>query len=339
MPFERCGMIHSEEHTLKQQYIIDQPKVIPQKVKLSITYITLPVQDMEPLDQRIKENHKKVQSFYSDICDFELKDVLYMKCRKEPYTSFLEMMDDVHKEVDWEVGYNTDITVFITRHANNTLGLCDNVPGRLIMVDDRTVVDKYNGLESYDSGGTLIHQIGHALGLSHPFAYGSCEAPLIDLGLPKAKHPNYFHKDNNNRDYQYYCKDMPVEEICKDGGCNNKLGPPWGCYYKSKNDCGSIIPKEKKQYMMDFTQDSDILPSAIPEKAKQIIRYNLQQFHNAKQVDTVTNNNVLYVIIAVLLIGFTTVVVYKNHKKGFTTIVEEVPYRHSIRVDKGGLLD
>lgn len=317
--YHRCGVIHSEEHVVEQQNILEQDKKYSNLHEMDLIYIVLPVQDMSKVNEdRIQKTHKVLQDFYKELCHFNLLSIHQHEHQKEYYSSFDDMIEKAQT-----CNIEDAFCIFITRHRDHVLGLCDHVPGRKIMIDDRTLCE--GEFKYYHDGMTLVHQMGHAFGLSHPFAYQSCQAPLVDLGLPRAKHPNYYHEDNNKRDYLYYCKDLKVEEICEDGGCNGKIGPPWGCYYKSKNDCGAQIPKEQKGYMMDFTQDSEV--KLIPEKAKQIIRYQLNHFHKAREKEKEKHVNLMRVwvtIISILIIGIIGVYHYHVHTKGVTGRVSKI---------------
>ena len=322
--YQRCGVIHSEEHVFQQNAILDMENIDTSKREIDLIYIVLPVQDMKKVSEaRIRKTHQVLQTFYNDLCHFNLLSIHQHEPQKDYYHSFDDMIEKAQSTTDLSI--EDHFCIFITRHRDHVLGTCNHVPGRNVMVDDRTLCD--GEFEYYHDGMTLVHQMGHALGLSHPFAYQSCHAPLADLGLPKAKHPNYYHEDNNKRDYLYYCKDMKVEEICKDGGCNGKTGPPWGCFYKSKNDCGAKIPKEQKGYMMDFTQDSEVKASKIPEKAKHIIRYQLDHFHKARKKEEEKHVNMMWVWIvtaSIIALGVGLFVYHYVRTRGTAGRVSEV---------------
>lgn len=123
--------------------------------------------------------------------------------------------------------------------ASKILGVTENLVSQFMVVDPSTVGSPTSPNTSgvspdHNLGKTLIHEMGHAFGLMHPFLSGSCDgptAPLVDSqysdhSVIRQKQPNYHTDlsavpstdqglDNRSRDYFRFAAGDTADNICK----------------------------------------------------------------------------------------------------------------------------
>lgn len=172
-------------------------------------------------------------------------------------------------------------TIVVPGVSGVVLGMSKDLIANALMVDYRTVGSPTSLGPSigsagtiYSAGKTLIHELGHCLGLYHPFpADGTCNSTYQLTHYPEGpvqKNPNYYTSldtlnttgnclDNRGRDALRYCTGSATCSASTSNGLNPGDTDPGVAAYScaSRTDLQSAsLPYETFMIFMDYGDDS-----------------------------------------------------------------------------------
>jgi len=173
------------------------------------------------------------------------------------------------------------ITTLGTTSEGQLLGEAEGIVSTACMVDYSTVGSPtVPGPSDVDGfGGTMIHELGHCLGLIHPFSESTCDSALtaaVQLTNPegpKQINPNFTSDitgiassdnglDNRGRDYLRFCTGCAESATC---GCNSSNGlngddaatvAAYSCASRAELSI-TTTPYETFMIYMDYGDDVD----------------------------------------------------------------------------------
>lgn len=230
------------------------------------------------------------------------------------------------------------LNVFMCQLDGTLLGQAE-LGSSVVLIDSRTVgsmdLPNPNGFANYNFGKTLIHEIGHAFSLPHPFKSpkntANCLTPPFD-DIPSQLLPNYtayLYKESSTGRWLALHDNRQID--CA-GGIVDGESPPYSCVSTLGINC-TIGPFEHFYNIMDYSSDVNLIMFSNDQCKKmrewlyfenEVISILDEQSNivpNAYQIN-VTNKEdnknfriILIIVSVTLAIVFLVIIVYILYKK------------------------